>query len=131
MNMSARKSIHIDGLSHLTGIPVATRIGPLLISSVIAPFDPGTRQVPDRLSRAVREHFSPRRRNAEGGRRRLATRREDGVLGAGRRSARCMRGAVERTIPGRGSRPARHTHVAADAKAVSASFIAYIRTDDD
>ena len=45
--MSARKSIHIDGLSHLTAIPVATRIGPLLISSVIAPFDPGTRQVPE------------------------------------------------------------------------------------
>src|SRR5882672_4381492 len=46
-DMSARKSVHIDGLSHLTGIPVATRIGPLLMSSVIAPFNPGTRQVPE------------------------------------------------------------------------------------
>ena len=45
--MSARKSIAIESLSHLTAIPVATKIGPLLVSSVVAPFDPGTRVVPD------------------------------------------------------------------------------------
>jgi enamine deaminase RidA (YjgF/YER057c/UK114 family) len=44
---SDRRSIEVDGLSHVNPIPVATRIGPLLVSSVIAPFDPGSRKVPD------------------------------------------------------------------------------------
>ena len=48
--MNQRKSISIPSLSHLTAIPVATRIGPLVVSSVIAPFNPGTRVVPDTVS---------------------------------------------------------------------------------
>ena len=55
--MSDRKSIHIEGLSHLTAIPVATRIGPLVISSVIAPFDPGTRTVPTAIDAQVANIF--------------------------------------------------------------------------
>ena len=47
--MSKRRSISIEGLSHLTAIPVATRIGPLVISSVIAPFNSDSREVPDRM----------------------------------------------------------------------------------
>ena len=48
--MSTRRSIAIDGLSHLTAIPCATRIGPLITSSVIAPFNPGTREAPEDIS---------------------------------------------------------------------------------
>lgn len=45
--MATRRSIEIEGLRHQTAIPVATRIGPLLVSSIIGSFDPGTRSVPD------------------------------------------------------------------------------------
>ena len=47
--MNKRRSIAIEGLSHLTEIPVASQIGPLLVSSVIAPFNPGTRDIPETL----------------------------------------------------------------------------------
>ncbi|MFK7917374.1 MAG: RidA family protein [Ilumatobacter sp.] len=45
--MAERRSIEIEGLSHLAAIPVATKIGPLVVSSVIASFNPGTRDIPD------------------------------------------------------------------------------------
>lgn len=45
--MAERRSIEIEGLSHLAAIPVATKIGPLVMSSVIVGFNPGTRDIPD------------------------------------------------------------------------------------
>lgn len=45
--MAERRSIEIEGLSHRAAIPVATRIGPLVMSSIIASFDPGTRNIPE------------------------------------------------------------------------------------
>lgn len=45
--MATRRSIEIDGLEHKASIPVATQIGPLLMSSVIVAFDPGTRDLPE------------------------------------------------------------------------------------
>ncbi len=56
--MSDRRSIEIDGLSHLTQIPTATRIGPLLVSSVITPYDPGTRTAPDTPAGQLRNIFT-------------------------------------------------------------------------
>jgi 2-iminobutanoate/2-iminopropanoate deaminase len=41
-----RTSIHIDSFAHKTSIPVATKIGPLLVSSIIPPFNAGTRDLP-------------------------------------------------------------------------------------
>ena len=124
--MSARKSIAIAGLSHLTGIPVATRLGPLLVSSVIAPFDPGTRRVPEgypaqyaNIFRHVGEMLT-----AAGGDWRHVAKMEFWVPVAEARDA-CEAPWTER-FPDAASRPARHTHVVADARAVSASFIAYI-----
>jgi enamine deaminase RidA (YjgF/YER057c/UK114 family) len=124
--MSARKSIHIDGLSHLTGIPVATCIGPLLMSSVIAPFDPGTRNVPDgypaqyaNIFRHVGEMLK-----VAGGDWRHVAKMEFWVPVAEARDA-CEAPWNEK-FPDAGSRPARHTHVVAGSKAVSASFSAYI-----
>jgi enamine deaminase RidA (YjgF/YER057c/UK114 family) len=125
--VATRKSIHIDGLSHLTGIPVATRIGPLLISSVIAPFNPGTRQVPDgypaqyaNIFRHVGEMLK-----AAGGDWRHVAKMEFWVPAAEARDA-CEPPWNEK-FPDPDSRPARHTHVVADSRAVSASFIAYIQ----
>ena len=60
--MTARRSISIDGLSHQASLPVATRIGPLLVSSVIASFDPGTRNVPASLDAQIANLLEKRER---------------------------------------------------------------------
>ncbi len=121
-----RQSIHIDGLSHLTAIPVATRIGPLIASSVIAPFDPGTRNVPKTIEAQIANIFIHVEAMLE-------------AAGAGWRHVAKMefwmpdpaagRAALEtpwvEKFPDAASRPARHTHVGA-SPAASASFIAYV-----
>ncbi len=56
--MAERRSISIDGLAHVTAIPVATRVGPLLVSSVITAFDPGTRTVPPTIEAQVANLFT-------------------------------------------------------------------------
>ena len=43
----AQQSIEIESLSHLGPLPVASKVGPLVESSIINPFDPGTRDVPE------------------------------------------------------------------------------------
>lgn len=52
-----RHSIDIDSLSHLTPIPVATRVGPLVTCSITAPFIPGTRDVPENAEDQVENLF--------------------------------------------------------------------------
>ena len=42
-----RQSIEINSFQHVNPIPAASRIGPLLVSSVIAPRDPGEQTVPE------------------------------------------------------------------------------------
>ncbi len=122
--MSSRRSIEIDGLSHLTQIPVATRIGPLLVSSVIAPFDPGTRNVPDTVEDQYANIF-----------------RHVGLMleeaGADWSDVAKMefwtptadKGTLDpfwvEKFPDPASRPARHTHVG-HGDSARASFIAYI-----
>ncbi len=122
--MSTRRSISIEGLTHQTAIPVATRIGPLLVSSVIAPFDPGTRHVPERIEDQYRNIF-----------------RHVGLMleaaGADWSHIAKMefwtpiadRGALDPfwldKFPDEGSRPARHTHVG-QGESARASFIAFI-----
>jgi enamine deaminase RidA (YjgF/YER057c/UK114 family) len=124
--MSERKSIHIEGLSHLTGIPVATRIGPLLVSSVIASFDPGTRNVPAgypaqyaNLFRHVGEMLK-----TAGGDWRDVAKMEFWVPVAEARDA--CEAPWNEHFPDPDSMPARHTHVVPEARAVSASFLAYL-----
>lgn len=122
--MSTRRSIEIDGLSHLTAIPVATRIGPLLISSVIAPFNPGTRDVPESLEDQyanIFEHVG-KMLAASGGNWSHVAKMEFWTPTADR-------GALDpfwvEKFPDERSRPSRHTHVAEGGPA-RASFIAYI-----
>jgi 2-iminobutanoate/2-iminopropanoate deaminase len=43
----ARRSIEITSFAHSNPIPAASRVGPLLISSIIAPRDPAKESVPD------------------------------------------------------------------------------------
>ncbi len=44
-----QQSIEIEGFSHLNPIPAASRVGPLVETSIIGPFDPGSRNVPENL----------------------------------------------------------------------------------
>ncbi len=48
-----RTSIEITSFAHQNPIPSATRIGPLLVSSVISPFIAGTRDMPDGIDAQV------------------------------------------------------------------------------
>lgn len=124
--MSARKSIHIDGLSHLMAIPVATRIGPLITSSVIAPFDPGTRSVPKTLDAQIANifrHVGAMLAAAGADWRHVAKMEFWMPDPAGGRAA--LEGPWVEKFPDAASRPSRHTH-AGDGPAVSASFIAYV-----
>ena len=45
----ARRSIEIEGFEHANPIPSATRIGPMVSSSITPPFDPGGRNVPETI----------------------------------------------------------------------------------
>lgn len=52
-----RRSIDIDTLIHANPIPCASRVGPLVMSSIIPPYAPGTREVPDDLDDQVAAVF--------------------------------------------------------------------------
>ena len=124
--MTSRRSIRIDGLKHLTAIPVASRIGPLLVSSVIMPYNPDTRDVPEgyqaqyaNIFRHVGEVLK-----AAGGDWRHVAKMEFWAASADARAA-CDVFWVEK-FPDPESRPARHTHVSGSGNVISASFMAYL-----
>ncbi len=56
--MSSRRSIETESFRHENPIPVATRIGPLLISGIIPAFDPGTRDLPEDLDAQISNLFT-------------------------------------------------------------------------
>ena len=55
--MAKRKSVNFPGFSHQNPIPNASRIGNLMMSSVISGVDPGTRNLPAELSGQVANIF--------------------------------------------------------------------------
>ena len=55
--MSARRSIHLAGVSHKAPIPSGARVGNLFFSSGINGKDPGTHQTPDHIGDEVRFAF--------------------------------------------------------------------------
>lgn len=122
--MSARRSLTIEGLKHLTAIPVATRIGPLVVSSVIAPFDPGTRNVPPSIPAQYANIFRHvEQMLAEAGAEwRHVAKMEFWTPPVEREALDPF--WIER-FPDEASRPSRHTHVG-DGKVVTASFLAYV-----
>lgn len=52
-----RTSIEIESFTHLNPIPAATRIGPLIESGIIPPFNSGGRELPDSLQEMVENLF--------------------------------------------------------------------------
>jgi 2-iminobutanoate/2-iminopropanoate deaminase len=55
--MTERRSIDIDTFQHANPIPCASRIGPLIASSVITSRDPGATTVPDDIESQVANLF--------------------------------------------------------------------------
>ncbi|MET0458551.1 MAG: RidA family protein [Ilumatobacteraceae bacterium] len=124
--MSTRLSIEIPGLSHLTAIPVATRIGPLIVSSVISPFDPGTRDVPDTIDAQIANIFGHvgAMLEAAGATWDDVAKMSFWVADPAHRAA--IEGPWLERFPSAASRPSRHTHVTAGATMASADFLAYV-----
>jgi enamine deaminase RidA (YjgF/YER057c/UK114 family) len=123
--MNRRRSIHIEGLSHLTAIPVATRIGPLVVSSVIAPFAPGTRDVPEEPAAQLANifaHVGAMLDEADATWAHVA-KMEFWAPNAEMRSE--IDGPWLEHFPDQTSRPSRHTHTGG-GNVFTASFIAYV-----
>lgn len=108
--MSKRQSIAWPGFAHSNPIPNASKIGNLVMSSVVGPRDSATGKIPDTLDDQVRNLF---RRlaaaiQAAGGTPadflKIAFFAQDQAAG---RAA--LNGAWEKMFPDPASRPARHT----------------------
>lgn len=52
-----RTSIDVDSFAHQNPIPCATRVGPLIESSIIPPFNAGVREVPDTIDEQIDNLF--------------------------------------------------------------------------
>ena len=112
-----RRSIEIEGFAHQNPIPAASRVGPLLLSSVVAPFDPGSRTVPDDIGAQIANLFTHVGRilDAGGATWSDVAKMTFFVTDIAHRDA-INAPWVER-FPDPASRPARHTQVAAHASA--------------
>jgi len=123
--MPDRRSIEIEGLSHLTAIPVATRIGPLVTSSVIVAFNPGTREVPEGAKAQLDNLFRHMKLilDEAGASWDDVAKVEFWAPTAEMRSE--IDGHYVEVFPDEASRPSRHTHVSGGT-VMTASFIAYV-----
>jgi 2-iminobutanoate/2-iminopropanoate deaminase len=122
----ARKSIEIDSFKHVNPIPAASRLGPLLVSSVIAPRDPGEATLPDTAEAQYANlfHHIGQMLEVAGADWRHIARITFFVPDAAFRDA-CNPIWVEH-FPDADSRPARHTQVLSNTKIATCEFIAYI-----
>lgn len=120
-----RVSIDIAGLTHENPIPAATRIGPLLVTSIISPFNPGTRDIPDSLDDKVANLFAHMGEilEAAGGTWDDVAKVEFFVKDIAYRSA--LNAPWAEKFPNPQSRPSRHTQVSSSGS-VSCVFTAYI-----
>ncbi len=121
-----RQSIDIDTFAHQNPIPAASKIGPLIVSSIIPPFNAGERKVPDDIQDCIRNIFLHMGKMlAEAGAgwddvikitfhvNDIAYREE-------------LNDQFVEHFPDASSRPARYTALAQGGPKVSAEFIAYM-----
>jgi 2-iminobutanoate/2-iminopropanoate deaminase len=122
----ARQSIEISSFQHVNPIPAASRVGPLLVSSVIAPRDPGEATVPDTAEAQYVNlfHHIGQILEASGAEWRHIARITFFVPDAAFRDS-CNPIWVEH-FPDVAARSARHTQVTAGTKMATCEFIAYI-----
>lgn len=127
--MPKRQSIEISSFGHANPIPGASKIGNLLMSSIINGANPGTKELPDDLARQISNIFIHIRNcvTAAGG-------TPDDIIKvnfwlkdpAGQRVA--LNEEWVKMFPDPASRPARHTaQLPADSRAlVTCDFVAVI-----
>jgi 2-iminobutanoate/2-iminopropanoate deaminase len=127
-----RQSIEIDTFAHQNPIPAATRIGPLVVSSIIPSFNPGTRDVPGTTEEQLENLFLHVGKMLEGAGASWAdmARMTFYVSDASVRDA--INGPWAERFPDAASRPSRYTQVVAGpAGMVSCDFLAYVEDGDD
>ncbi|MEY2583504.1 MAG: hypothetical protein QOE09_3353 [Ilumatobacteraceae bacterium] len=122
----ARQSIEITSFTHVNPIPAASRIGPLLVSSVIAARDPGQSTVPETAEAQYVNLFHHIGQILEqaGANWRHVARITFYVPDVSYRDS-CNPIWIQH-FPDAESRPARHTQFVASAKIATCEFIAYI-----
>jgi 2-iminobutanoate/2-iminopropanoate deaminase len=125
--MAKRQSVNFPGFAHGNRIPNASRIGNIMMSSVISGVDPGTRNLPSDLAGQVKNLFIHIRSVVE-----AAGGKVDDIIkinfwmkepATGRAA---LNGEWVEMFPDEGSRPARHTlALGADGNAlVTCDFVA-------
>ena len=123
-----QESLSIEGFSHQTSIPVASRVGPLLATSVIVGRNDGTRDLPPTVEGQLDNLFLYAGRILEAAQATWSDVVKFDVLVADR----AHRAAVEQTwlevYPDRDHMPARHTQVGdlPDGVLVQMTFLAYV-----
>ena len=122
---SKRRSIEIEGFKHSNPIPSASRIGPLLISSIVVGTDPATGVVPEAPEAQIANLFTHvgRMLDAAGGDWSQVARMTFYVDDIGHRAL--INGPWVERFPDAESRPARFTQVSGPPPA-RCEFIAYI-----
>lgn len=124
--MAERHAIAIDGLAHATAIPVATRVGPLVVSSVITAFDPGTRDVPATIEAQIDNLFTHVGAIlAAAGATWADVAKMSFWLAEGAHRA-ALEGPWVARFPDPASRPSRHTHIDPAATVASCDVLAYV-----
>ena len=125
--MAKRQSINFPGFSHVNPIPNASRIGNIMMSSVISGRDPATNEMPDGMAAQVVNIFSHIRSAmaAAGGTPEDIIKITFWVRDPGTGRA-ALNGEWEKMFPDENSRPARHTQslAASGPSQVSCDFVA-------
>jgi 2-iminobutanoate/2-iminopropanoate deaminase len=124
----ARRSIEIKSFGHQNPIPAASRVGPLIVSSIIAPVDPGTRNLPDTVEAQLANlfHHVGEMLAGAGASWQHVVKMTFFVTDIAYREA--INGPWVEKFPDAESRPARHTQKveAAGKMLVSCDFLAYV-----
>ena len=127
--MTERRSVNFPGFAHENPIPNASRVGNIVMSSVIGGRNPGSRELPPTLEAQVANVFGYIRAAVEaaGGRTEHIV-KIDFFVKDPTSQREALNAEWVRMFPDPNSRPARHTQpLPADSRAlVQASFVAVL-----
>ncbi len=129
--MARRRSIHIAGFKHGNPIPAATRLGPLVLSSVIVGRDPVSGKMPDSVAEQCVHIFSHvRAMLAEAGATPADVVKMDFWAPDPTEARAIINEEWVKMFPDLDSCPSRHTHATGDGRqSLQATFIAFIDRD--
>jgi 2-iminobutanoate/2-iminopropanoate deaminase len=128
--MATRRSIHIAGFRHGNPIPAATRLGPLLVSSVIVGRDPATGKLPDSMEEQCVHIFGHvRAMLAAAGATPEHVVKMDFWVPDPARGRAIVNQEWLKLFPDFDSCPSRHTHATGGGETIQATFMAYIADD--